>query len=148
MYDFRTLIVTSDTVDLAREIASELSPAGNGMWTTGLSQDGNEPCSHYISTGYIGNEFSQIVPLQVYSQETSEEGNQEWKLVESTEGSPEALVEACNSQGFGVKLEDVKHIFNTADVTTQDPFVAMQRLGLQMVTAVETSVETSVETQA
>ena len=38
------------------EAAAE-GDAGKGMFTTGLSPDGTEPASHYISSGPIANEF-------------------------------------------------------------------------------------------
>ena len=126
---FRTLIIQADTADLAREIASTLSPAGSGMWTTGLYSDGKPPATHYISTGYIGPEFAYMVPQQIYLQDESGA----WQLVETLPGNPEAVTQACNANGLEVTLEQVQAIFDTADVTDQDPFVAMQRLGLTLV---------------
>jgi hypothetical protein len=126
---FRTLIIQADTADLAREIAATLSPAGAGMWTTGLSSDGNAPATHYISTGYITEEFAYMVPQQIYLQDESGA----WQLVETLPGNPEAVTQACNANGLEVTLEQVQAIFDTADVTEQEPFVAMQRLGLSLV---------------
>jgi hypothetical protein len=126
---FRTLIIQADTADLTREIAATLSPAGAGMWTTGLSSDGKQPASHYISTGYITEEFAHMVPQQIYLQDESGA----WQLVETLPGNPEAVTQACNANGLEVTLEQVQAIFDTADVTEQEAFVAMQRLGLSLV---------------
>ncbi len=126
---FRTLIIVSDAADLARKIAATLSPAGAGMWTTGLSPNGKQPASHYISTGYITEEFGYMVPQQIYLQD--EYGA--WQLAETLPGNPEAVTQACNAAGLEVTLEQVQAIFDTADVTDQDPFTAMQRLGLSLV---------------
>ncbi len=60
---FRTLIVESADVDLARTIAATLDPAhSQGMWETPLSSTGAEPATHYISTGFIGEGFAALVP--------------------------------------------------------------------------------------
>lgn len=51
---FRTLIVPADQAPLARLIAETLDPVNcQGMFTTGLSPTGDEPATHYISSGGI-----------------------------------------------------------------------------------------------
>lgn len=124
---FRTMILPADTTQLARDIASALSPAGSGMWTTALSFD-NKTASHYISTGFISEDFAYMVPEQVYQQDT--EGA--WVLTETIAGNPEAVYDACIASGMQVTLADIEAVFLTADVTTQEPFTAMQRLNLQL----------------
>lgn len=126
---FRTLIIKADTVELARDIASTLSSTGQGMWTTGLATTASQQATHYISTGYITEEFAYMVPQQIYSQDESGD----WNLIERLKGNPEAVAFACNANGLEVTLEQVQAIFDTADVTDQDPFVAMQRLNLVLV---------------
>lgn len=129
---FRTLIIKADTADLAREIAATLSPAGFGMWTTGLSPDGKLPATHYISTGYITEDFVYMVPQQIYSQDESGD----WQLIETLLGNPEAVTQVCSTNGLEVTLDQVKAIFDTTDVTDQDPFAALQRLGLSLISEV------------
>jgi len=126
---FRTLILPADVTPLAQEIASTLSPAGAGMWTTGLAPTAEGPATHFISTGLIGPDFAHMVPCQTYAQD--EEG--EWVLVSTEPGSPVAVTQACNALGLEVTLEQVEGIFAVADVTDQEPFVAMGRMGLVMV---------------
>lgn len=130
---FRTLILPAEVTPLAQEIAAALSPAGAGMWTTGISPTGTAPATHYISSGLIGPDFAYLVPQQVYSQDESGD----WQLIETLPGNPEAVVAACNANGLQLSLEQVQAIFDTADVTDQEPFVAMQRLGLTLVQTVE-----------
>lgn len=125
---FRTIILPTNTIQLARDIASTLSPAGVGMWTTGLSADASSSISHYISTGFISEDFAYMVPEQVYEQDT--EGA--WILTETIAGNPEAVHAACTAAGMQVTLAEIENVFLTADVTAQEPFVAMQRLGLQL----------------
>ena len=71
----RTMIVPEGFVDLARALAEGISgPAGAGMWTTGLSADGTEPATHYISAGLIEDTFASLLPLTTYT--TDKDGNE------------------------------------------------------------------------
>ena len=66
---FRTMIVPSAHVTLARQIAETVAPvAGLGMWQSQLSADGQEPATHYVSTGYIGPEWEVLMPLQTWEE--------------------------------------------------------------------------------
>lgn len=48
---FATIIVTAQKADEARTLAATF-PGGEGMLTSALSESGNEPATHYISSGY------------------------------------------------------------------------------------------------
>lgn len=125
---FRTLIVTADDAPLARSIAA-LSPGGEGMWVTGLSPSGEEPATHYVSTGLIPPNFAAVCPEQVYEQD--EDGN--WVLVSSTPGNPAAVFAMCEQAEMSVTLAEIEAVFQSSDVTAQEPFVAFGRLGLAIV---------------
>ena len=126
---FRTLIVPAASVDLARAIATSFGPGGEGMWITPLSASGLAPATHYISTGYVPPEYGYLVPLQVWTQD--EDGD--WVLVASEPGDPVAVYEAATAQGVICTQADVDALFAAADVTEQEPFVAMGRLGLTII---------------
>lgn len=126
---FRTLICPAANVDLARAIATSFGPGGVGMWTTPLSASGSDPATHYISSGYVPPEYGYLVPLQVWSQDQN--GN--WVLVESEPGDPVAVYTAATAQGVVCTQDDVDALFAAADVTEQEPFVAMGRLGLTII---------------
>lgn len=129
---FRTLIIAAQDAPLARDIARTVGgPAGDGMWITGLSADGAEPATHYISTGYIGSEFAAMVPDAEWTQDESGQ----WVEVSNTPGNPLLVVVACANADppLVVTLEQVQGIYSRCDVTEQDPFVALGRLGLQIV---------------
>ena len=126
---FRTLILPAAVTPLAREIAVTLSPGGIGMWTTGLSPTGAEPATHFISTGLISPEFAHMVPDQTWEQ--GEDGA--WTQTGSTPGNPGAVTEACTAAGMVVTLAQVLAVFDAADVTEQEPFVALGRMGLVLV---------------
>jgi hypothetical protein len=125
---FRTLILTAAVTPLAQQIAATLSPAGAGMWITPLAPAAEGPATHYISTGYIGQEFAHMVPCQTWEQVDGE-----WVMTGSEPGSPEAVHQACAAAGLEITLADVQAVFASADVTAQEPFAAMGRLRLCLV---------------
>ena len=129
MDEFRTLILPANVTPLAHEIAATLSPGGVGMWITGLSPTGAEPATHFISTGFIPPEFASMVPEQFWEQD--ETGA--WVQTGSTPGDPVAVYEACTAAGMTVTLEEIEAVYAVADVTEQEPFVALGRMGLVLV---------------
>lgn len=70
---FRTLIVTADSAPLAREIAASFSSGGSGEFTTPLSADGLEPVSHYISSGYMPEQFVIEIEAVLATSDISED---------------------------------------------------------------------------
>jgi len=128
---FRTLVLPADVTPLAQQIAATLSPGGVGMWTTGLSPTGEEPATHYVSTGFIGPDFAHMVPEQIWTQDDTGA----WVQTASTPGNPQAVYEACTAAGMTVTLADIEAIFAVADVANQEPFVAMARMGLVLAQA-------------
>jgi hypothetical protein len=132
-YIFRTLIVPAASVQLARQIATSFGPGGEGMWITPLSASGLDPATHYISSGYVPPEYGYLVPLQVWAQD--EDGN--WVLVSSEPGDPVTVYTAATAQGVICTQQDIDNLFATVDVTEQEPFVAMGRLGLTIINPVD-----------
>lgn len=126
---FRTLIVPAANVDLARELAASFGTGGSGMWTTPLSASGIGPATHYVSTGLIPEEFAYMMPTQVW--ETDEQG--QWVMTDSVPGNPQAVWDAASQAGVNCTVAQVQEVFDTADVTPQEPFVAMGRLGLKII---------------
>lgn len=106
---FRTLIVAAIDAPLAREIAASFGPGGAGMWTTALSADGTEPATHYISSGYIPEQFANLLT------------------------DPVGVYEAATAQGVTTTQDAVDDIFANADISDEEPFSAMARLGLVIV---------------
>lgn len=121
---FRTLIVPADYRDLAATIASTIGgTAGEDMFTTGLSASGQEPATHYVSTGYIGFEFAAILPLDIYEADGTHV---------RIPGNPQAVVDLCAAQGLTVTLVQVEELFTASDISEQEPFTAFARMGLQI----------------
>ena len=122
MWVNRTMIVPAEQVDLARALAEGLSgPAGSGMWTTGLSADGNEPATHYISAGLIEDTFADLLPLTTYDSDgvgTTAPGNA-----------------AYISEQSKAPLDVIEALLDSVVVTDEPAATTMGRAGLYMVQA-------------
>jgi hypothetical protein len=132
---FRTMIVPSANAALARQIAETVAPvAGLGMWQSQLSADGSEPATHYVSTGYIGPEWEVLMPLQTW-----EEIDGVWTQTDADPGDAAQLLGAIQAMDpdSTITIQQIVDLFAAADVTTQDPWVAFGRLGLQTVQVAE-----------
>lgn len=124
VWAFRTLVVPADYRDIAATIASTIGgSAGQNMFTTGLSASGQEPATHYVSTGYIGTEFAGILPLDIYEADGTHT---------RIPGNPVAVVDLCAAQGLAVTLVQVEELFTASDISEQEPFVAFARMGVQI----------------
>lgn len=133
----RTLIIAAQDAPLAQSIASTLAgAAGTGMWTTPLSSDGAEPATHYVSTGYVTEQFAAMCPLATYEyQQLDPDGPGVWVQTAYVPGDA-ALVSAACAQAdppLTVSVAQVEAIYSRADVTEQEPYVAFGRLGLRIV---------------
>lgn len=106
---FKTLIVQANQVELAREVGASYGAGGEGMFVTPLSATGNYPATHYISTGMIGLEFAS--------------------MLESAQG----LVEGAGQLGVSIDLATAEYLLSNADISDEEPFVAMTRVNLKLV---------------
>mgnify|MGYP003495616505 CR=1 FL=1 len=128
----RTMIVPEGFVDLARALAEGISgPAGAGMWTTGLSADGTEPATHYISAGLIEDTFAALLPLTTYT--TDSEGVES---SETTPGNAEYIAGEAEAP-----LAVIEALLDAVTGTDEPAMTTMGRMGLVMVVAVESSME-------
>ena len=126
---FRSLIIPTAHVQLARDLASAISPENaSGMFTTPLT-DGNQ-ITHYISTGIVSDEFAMPLPLTTWAQD--EEGA--WVQVSHWPGMPEVIAQmaATLDPPFPLTAEQVAAAFDASDISEQEPFTAMGRLGLSL----------------
>lgn len=79
------------------------------MWQRALSLTGEEPPTHYISSGMVPSQFMNLIT------------------------NPASVVAAAKQGGVTVTLAQVQGILSRADVTAEKPFDAMARLGLRFV---------------
>jgi hypothetical protein len=126
---FRTIIVSDAYVALARQITETLAPVGGrGMYSTGLSPNGTAPATHWISSGFIDADYAALLPLIEYKEDAGT-----WIENWLNAGYPEMIVQMCADAEFDVALTDVEALLDAADVTTEQPFTALARLGLQII---------------
>lgn len=128
MYVNVTMILPAEHAPLARALAAFLAgPPGDGMWLTGLSADGTEPATHYVSSGPVGAEFEPLLtdPAAMYAAvQAATEGGMESPL-SSPEGDPRSVTqadcEALVAAAEVVRLED------------EGPHDTFARIGLRLV---------------
>ena len=125
---FRTLIVPDSFVSLARQIAASFGPGGEGMWTTPLTPTDANTATHYISTGYIPEQFAYLVPNKSWS--VDEESN--WVVTNEEAGDAVAVYNFAVEAEINCEQEDIDALFAAVDVSDQEPFVAMARLNLKI----------------
>ncbi len=131
-YTHRAIIVPAAFQALAQALceAAAEGDAGKGMFTTGLSTTGALPATHYISSGYIFDDFAALLPLTTVETST-EEGEPD--MVTERPGNV-ALVEGLAAQaGITLPPGTIAALFDAIDETEQGPWSAMARLGLVMV---------------
>jgi len=128
----RTIIVPAAFQQLAQALceAAAEGAAGEGMFTTALSATGALPATHYISSGYIFDDFAALLPLTTVEPSTDDG---EPDMVTERPGNV-AFVEGLAAQaGITLPAGTVAGLFDALDVSEQGPFEAVARLGLVMV---------------
>jgi hypothetical protein len=136
---FRTFIVPAAHADLARALCA-LEAGGAGMFTTGLSADGTEPASYFVSTGQVPGPLGMAAPCAVWEQDA----DGAWVEVSREPGNPAAVLAAAQAADPPVActLADIEALFLASDITAQDPVTACGRLGLRIVTPPEPTATT------
>ena len=130
-YTHRTIIVPAQFQQLAQGLcaAAAEGDAGKGMFTTGLSETGTEPATHYISSGPIYESLADLLPLTTVAYEEDD-------AAETTRPGNVETVEAIALQaGFTLPPGTIAALFDAIDVTELGPWAAMARLGLVMAQA-------------
>ena len=122
-YIYRTLVLPAEHAPLARALAAHLAgPPGEGMWVVGLSVDGTEPATHYVSSGPVGAEFEPVLT----------DADALWGAVQGAT----AAGMASPANGPAVTQADCEALVRDAEVVDLDAepvFDTFARLGLQLV---------------
>lgn len=126
---FRSLIITAADAPASRAIAQCFGPGGVGMWTVGLSPTGAEPATHYISSGFVPPEYAAMSVCTFWT--TDENGA--WVKADTYPGDAATVAAYASQAGLQLTAAQVQGIFDRSDVSDQEPFVAMGRLGLKII---------------
>ena len=122
----RCMIVPAAHVEFARDLPVAIAgPSGAGMWTKPLSPTGNEPATHFISSGLIDAQFAALMPLMTYPADAEPI---------YTPGRPEVAAYLASEAGLPTTYEQVQALFAACDSSEQEAQAAMARLGLMLVT--------------
>jgi hypothetical protein len=127
--NFRTMIVPDSVVATVRALADSFGPSASGMWTTPLSATGDLPTTYWISSGMIGDDFAAVMPFSHYD-------DSEPPVWVTDPYDPAAFVALCEASGVTPPpVDEIMAIMSVVDVSAQEPFVAMARMGLVMVSS-------------
>ena len=125
----RPMIVPAGAVTpMAQGLCEGLAGAGGaGMFVTELSATGSAPATHTISAGPIGDDFASLLPLTTV---TTVDGE---AITTTTPGNVAAIVYLAGEKDITIDPVQLGALLDAIDVSEQPPFVAMARLGLQIV---------------
>ena len=125
----RCIIIPASAQAKAQALCAGLAgQAGAGMFVVGLSASGNAPATHYISAGPISSDMAALLPCTSVTQDA--EGN---GVITTTPGQPAAVPALAAKAGITTTLAQINALYASIDVSDQEPFAAMARLGLQIV---------------
>lgn len=111
-YVKRCLVVPAGWVELARSLSEGLAgPAGAGMFLFPLSPSGQEPATAYLTEGHIEPQFAALME------------------------DPALLHAACQAADppVDLPLSQCAALLSACDVSEDNPFAAMARMGLKPV---------------
>jgi hypothetical protein len=136
---FRTLITTAEEAPLARLVCSTLGGVPyEGMFEVGLSPNGDEPATHYISSGGVGEGFAKLAPFSSWAWEQPDPDQPgQWVETEYSPGYPQITAERCVEAGLEVTTEAIEFMYAASDVTDEPWQTALARLGLQRIVVPE-----------
>jgi hypothetical protein len=125
----RCIIIPASAQANAQKLCAGLSPnGGQGMFIVGLSASGNAPATHYISAGPISSDMAALLPCKYVTVDA--QGNQQ---ITTTLGHPELVPALAAKAGITVTRAQIDALYASVDISDQEPFAAMARLGLKMV---------------
>ena len=116
----RTLIIPIALAEPARAACMALTgSASEGLFTTLLYPEGSTEPTHAISSGYIAGEFADLLPCGDHP------------------GNTEALLAMLKSVEFPITTEELTQLLSIIDISEEESYVAMARLGLSLAPANE-----------
>ena len=133
----RTLIVPDAQRELATAISDMFAGSPQNIFSFPLSPTGEQPPTHWLGSGPVGDGYEVIAPWQVWQQD--QDG--QWVMTDSYPGQPDVVYAACQqpiseddpSPRVPCTLAQIEALFAVSDMTEQDPWVAMGRAGLKPV---------------
>jgi hypothetical protein len=123
------MIVPAQHVELARTIAATLDPAGSqGLFTTPLGPIGSTDITHYVSTGFVAENFALAIPFIKYTMT-----DMGYEMIDHSPGNPTMIHELCLQYNLTIPIEELISLYSSADITDEEPFAAFARLQLTII---------------
>ena len=114
-WQHRTLIIPIALAEPARAACMALTgSASEGLFTTLLYPEDGTEATHAISSGYIAGEFADLLPC----------GDQP--------GNTEALLGLLKLVEFPITTEELTQLLSIIDISEEESYAAMARLGLSL----------------
>lgn len=124
----RTMIVPDRIVAAVRALADSFGPASQNMWRTECSQDGLPPATWWISSGLISADFAALLPFGHF------DDSGVWVC---DPYDPSGFIQRAIDVGLPApSVEQVMAIMSSVDVSEQEPFEALRRMGLKLINTV------------
>lgn len=109
-YVYKCLIVPLEIQPISQNLCAQLAgQSGENMFTTGLSATGAAPATHFISAGMIDKQFAYVM------------------------SNSAIMHQSCINAGINVTLEQCQDILDAADISEDEPFIALDRIGLKLI---------------
>ena len=125
----RTIIIPASAQANAQALCKGLAGvAGDGMFTTGLSATGKAPATHYISSGPISHDMAALLPCKRVNKDKDGKN-----VITTDPGMPDAVPDLAAKAKISTTKAKITALYAAIDVSDQEPFAAMARLGLQIV---------------
>lgn len=133
---YRNMIVANNHIELARNICSTLAPNGGAnMFTTPL-EDSSNTITHWISSGFIDEQFANLMPLIQWDYNVDDSSYTKQVLSNGSSNTIQYLCSQAESP-LETSIDDIELLFASSDVTTEEPFSAINRLNLKIHTPTE-----------
>jgi hypothetical protein len=109
----RTLIVPAVNANLARRLTEGIgAKAGSNMFITKLSATGSLPATHYISSGFIEEEFATLLAYGAAA------------IYQVAQSKPDLV---------DITLLAIQELMNAAIISGNDPYQTLQAMSLQLI---------------
>lgn len=123
----RCIIIPASAQANAQALCKGLAgAAGDGMFVTGLSANGQAPATHFVSSGPISDDMAALLPCTSVAVVDGKD------VVTTSPGMPDEVPALAKKAGITTTLAAIKTLYASIDVSDQEPFAAMARLGLQI----------------
>lgn len=123
---FRTITVPANYRDAARKVVEVFGPEMRNMFLASMSADGSWPGTHFVSSGYLPDDFVAAFPSKSWAR-----NDDVWVEASASPGNASVFVQKATEAGVDLTLAEVEAVFSVADSSDQQIEAALSRMGLR-----------------